>query len=132
MEAVLRRVRECYQFCPASHDGEMIRAKRQNRTWYAQRDQQRKDSACGCTRQFPQNRRRLQATTRSSSGTQSGTEDSVHLAAHVLVGDGFALIEGGEALADLLPKPFVMVKVARNQLAHDLVRSFARLRGDPV
>src|SRR5450759_2502981 len=107
MEAVLRRARECHQFCPASHDWEMIRAK-------------------------PQNRRRLQATTRSSSGTQSGTEDSVHLAADVLVGDGFALIEGDKTLADLLPKPFVMVKVARNQLAHDLVRSFARLRGDPV
>ena len=63
--------------------------------------------------------------------TRSGTEDSIHLSAHVLVGDGFALIEGREALANLLPKPFLMVKVARNQLAHDLVRSFARLRGDP-
>jgi hypothetical protein len=63
--------------------------------------------------------------------TQSRTEDSVHLAAHVLVGDGFALIERGKALANLLPKPFVMIKVGRNQLAHHLVWSFACLRGDP-
>jgi hypothetical protein len=62
----------------------------------------------------------------------SGTEDSVHLATHFLVGDGFAVIEGGEALANLLPEPFVMVEVARNQLAHDFVRSFACLRGDPA
>src|ERR1019366_3014089 len=39
MAAVLRQARECRQFCPASHDWEMIRAKRQNRTWRAQRDQ---------------------------------------------------------------------------------------------
>src|ERR1019366_3132179 len=128
MAAVLRRARECHQFCPASHDWEMIRAKRQNRTRRAQRDRQLKDSASECTRQFPQNRRLLQATIRSSSGT----EDSVHLATHFLVGDGFAVIEGGEALANLLPKPFVMVEVARNQLAHDFVRSFACLRGDPA
>src|ERR1700687_2639149 len=135
MEAAPRRAHECHQFCPASHDWEMIRAQQRNRTWYAHRDRQRKDSARGCTRQFPQNRPRLPATTRSSSenqsGTQSGTEDSVHLAAHVLVGDGFALIERGKALANLLPKPFVMVKVGRNQLAHHLVWSFACLRGDP-
>jgi len=79
-----------------------------------------------------QNRRRLQATTRSSSGTQSGAEDSVHLAAHVFMGDSLALIEGGQALAHLLPKPFVMLKVARNQFTHYLIRAFACLRGDPV
>ena len=44
----------------------------------------------------------------------------------------FALIERGEALANLLPEPFVMIKATRNQLAHDLVRRFTRLRGDPV
>src|SRR5271169_53210 len=132
MEAALRRVRECHQPCPASHDGEMIRAQRQNRTWYAQRYQRVKGSARGYTRQCPQNRPQLQATTRSSSGTQSGTEDSVHLAAHVLVGDGLAAIKGGEALANLLPKPFVVFKAARNELTHNLVRRFARLRRDLV
>src|SRR5271169_1122095 len=117
MEAVLTRVRECQQLCPASHDWEMFGARPQNRTWYEQRDRQPKDSARGCNRQFPQNRPRLRATTRSSSGNQSGTEDSIHLAAHVLVGHGFALIEGGQSLANLLLKPFLMVEVARNHLA---------------
>ncbi len=61
-----------------------------------------------------------------------GTEDSVHLAAYILVGNCFALIEGGNPLANFSPKPFFMVKVASNQLAHDLIRPFASLRGDAV
>ena len=42
---------------------------------------------------------------RGATRPSSRTEDSVHLAAHVLIGDGFALIERREALANLLPKP---------------------------
>jgi hypothetical protein len=60
------------------------------------------------------------------------TEDSVHLAAYVLVRNRLALIERSEALANLLPEPFIMIKIGRNQLAHYLVWSFARLRGDPI
>jgi hypothetical protein len=41
-------------------------------------------------------------------------------------------IQGGAAFIDLLPEPFVMVEVVRDQLLHDLARAFAGLRGDPV
>src|ERR1700704_5851563 len=123
MEAGLRPVRECHQLC--------LSPTMRERFEWSGRIVQRQDSVCGCSQQFAQNQQRLPATIRSSIREPNlGTEDSFHLASYVLVGDGFAVIEGGEALTDLLPKPFVMVKVARNQLANDLVRSFARLRGD--
>src|SRR5271156_4539068 len=64
----------------------------------------------------------------ATSQHSSGTQDSVHLAAHVFVGDALALIERREALANLLLEPFVVVKAGRNELAHDLVRRFTRLR----
>ncbi len=54
----------------------------------------------------------------------------VHLAAYVIVSYVFALIERGETLADLLPEPLVMVKIAGNQLTHDFNRHLAGLRGD--
>jgi hypothetical protein len=63
---------------------------------------------------------------------QLRTKDSVHLPAHVLMTDGSALIKRGESFANLFLEPLVVVKIARNQLAHYLIRPFTSVRGDPV
>ena len=56
----------------------------------------------------------------------------LHLAAHFVVRDGLALIQGCEALPNLLLEPFVVVQVAGYQSLHDLVRSFAGLGSDSI
>jgi len=123
-----RPVRECLRPYPAARDRGTIRARKRFHKWRVRRDQLPKDSAGGCTRQFPQSRRRLQETIESSSGA----EDSLHLAAYFLVRDRFAAIQRAEALINLLPEPFIMVEIVRDQLLHDLIGGFSCLRGDSL
>ena len=67
-----------------------------------------------------------------SGDPRSGAEVALHLVTHFLVRDGFASIQWRETLPNLFPEPLVVIKVAGNQLLHNLVRLFTCLGSDLV